>query len=373
MSWAVEERPQRLSELVGQPSLKAVLQRLNQRSEWPTALLLSGVRGIGKTSAARIEAAAAVAPDGQGDVSFNSPEALAVFNGKSNSLIEIDAASHGLVDDIRSLRDMLQYSIGSHRTVVLDEVHSMSREAFNALLKVLEEPSPDTSFVLTTTEPSKLPDTIVSRCLHFELHHIPQEMIVKRLQDISISRSVEVEIALLEAIAERSHGGMRDAIMLLEQAANAGWVTEEQFEQATGDGDESVQILIQCGLGDLPQAIKLADDAWKRTGDPARILHRMTEALRDCALIAASAAPHMSVQRLQARQQLMNKVGLDGVHKMMSILWEASARLRLSERERHNLDLTVAQLCKKIPTQQQPVQSKPQTLSLSDLAELPRI
>jgi DNA polymerase-3 subunit gamma/tau len=193
-------RPQTFDEMVGQKHIRPILKRLVVNQEkLPPVLLFAGTRGTGKTTAARIIAKALnCTPEPPLDPNANRPcnecpSCLAVTIGNSLDVLEVDAASNGGVAEIRKIKDMVGYAVGGQwRVVLLDEAHSMSKEAFNALLKVLEEPPPQTLFVLLTTEPGKIIDTIVSRSMSFDFRRVTVADIVERLKFIAANENIQV-------------------------------------------------------------------------------------------------------------------------------------------------------------------------------------
>ena len=272
-SLALDWRPQRLADLVGQRHVRAILLSVLRSGDIPSAFLFSGPRGTGKTSTARIVAAALTSPDSGGDVDLSSKAAQATLAGLSPDILEIDAASNGTIDDVRDLQQTLLYStFHGWRVVLLDEAHGMSRPAFDALLKTLEEPPDRTLFILLTTEPSKLPDTVLSRCMPLAFRSISLTDIVSRLQQISKDSPVE----LLKAIAERSEGGLRDAIMLLQQVLVLGISTTDQLDQLLGMHDFAPSLVSAIESADALTALKVADEALALM-DPEVMLDQLSD------------------------------------------------------------------------------------------------
>jgi DNA polymerase-3 subunit gamma/tau len=218
--WHLKYRPQVLKDLYGQEIVQKSLSNLIGSGKMPHALLFSGPRGTGKTSTARIVAKSLNCEDGPTLAPCGEcPACKAIELGNSFDVIEIDAASNNGVDQIRELiaSSMLAPIQGCFRTFVLDEVHMLTAQAQNAFLKTLEEPAPNTLFVLATTEEHRLLDTITSRCLHLRFKPMSAGDIEASLTDIAHRERIAVEDGVLRAIAASSRGGMRDAIQLLYQ------------------------------------------------------------------------------------------------------------------------------------------------------------
>lgn len=214
-------RPQYFQDLVGQEQVTTTLANSLTRKQISHAYLFSGPRGTGKTSAAKIFAKAVNCIHGPAAEPCNECESCkAITEGSLLDVIEIDAASNRGVDEIRDLRDKVKYAPTEvrHKVYIIDEVHMLTTEAFNALLKTLEEPPSHVIFILATTEPHKLPATIISRCQRFPFRRIPHHYVVQRLQHVVEQEGVTADVTALEQIARVSDGGLRDALSLLDQA-----------------------------------------------------------------------------------------------------------------------------------------------------------
>ncbi|RUR16984.1 DNA polymerase III subunit gamma/tau [Legionella sp. km535] len=214
-------RPRTFSQLVGQEHInKALINALNQQ-RLHHAYLFTGTRGVGKTSVARILAKALNCETGISSTPCLQCDACnAIEQGRFIDLIEIDGASKTRVEDTRDVLDNVQYAPtnGRFKIYLIDEVHMLSQHSFNALLKTLEEPPAHVKFILATTDPQKLPVTVLSRCLQFNLKHLPADLISKHLQLILNDEHINYEVQALNILAQAAHGSMRDALSLLDQA-----------------------------------------------------------------------------------------------------------------------------------------------------------
>src|SRR5256885_2661315 len=213
-------RPQRFSDVIGQEHVTQTLSNCNQRSRIAHAYLFCGQRGTGKTTIARIFAKCLNCTGGpKVDFDDNDPRCQEITEGRSLDGLEIDGASNRGIDEIRELRETAKFAPASSKfkIYILDEVHMLTKEAFNAPLKTLEEPPPHVKFMFATTEPEKVLPTILSRCQRFDLRRIPVALIVKHLAEISAKEKVQIEEAALYAIARGAEGGMRDAESALDQ------------------------------------------------------------------------------------------------------------------------------------------------------------
>src|SRR5579859_1255786 len=206
-------RPQRFSDVVGQEHVTQTLSRAIEQKRIAHAYLFCGPRGTGKTTIARIFAKCLNCTDGpRADFSEDDPRCREITEGRSLDVLEIDGASNRGIEEIRELRETVKYAPSSSRfkIYIIDEVHMLTKEAFNALLKTLEEPPAHVKFMFATTEPEKVLPTILSRCQRFDLRRIPSALIVSHLATIATKEKVKIEPAALEAIARGADGGMRD-------------------------------------------------------------------------------------------------------------------------------------------------------------------
>ena len=253
-------RPGTFEELIGQPHVVQTLRNAILRQQVAHAYLFSGMRGVGKTTAARILAKALNCEKGPTPEPCGQCEScLEITRGNSVDVIEIDGASNTGVDDVRELRENVKFSPfrGTYRIYIIDEVHMLSNSAFNALLKTLEEPPPHAVFIFATTEVHKIPPTITSRCQHFNFRRIPRREIIARLQEVVTHVGVTINERSLGAMARASEGSMRDALSLLDQAVAFGGesIAEHDVDEMLGAvPDELVSRIVQTVVTQDPAA-----------------------------------------------------------------------------------------------------------------------
>ncbi len=235
MSLYNKYRPRHFTDVHGQEHVVATLEKAASSGKLAHAYLFAGSRGIGKTTIARLLAKELMVR-GIEDETLRKKIQQGVDEGSIVDLLEIDAASNRGIDDIRELIEKVQYSpvVASAKVYIIDEVHMLTKEAFNALLKTLEEPPEFVYFILATTELNKIPTTIQSRCQCFPFRHIRDDDIVRRLQYITDQEHISIERDALRAIAHASEGGMRDAISLLDQMQSLENITLEDVKKRTG-------------------------------------------------------------------------------------------------------------------------------------------
>jgi DNA polymerase III subunit gamma/tau len=263
-------RPQTFAELIGQDAMVQTLGNAIKRDRLAHAFLMTGVRGVGKTSTARLIAKAlnCIGPDGQGGPTIAPcgvcEPCVAIAEGRHIDVIEMDAASHTGVDDVREIIEAVRYSAVSarYKIYIIDEVHMLSKNAFNALLKTLEEPPGHVKFLFATTEVNKVPITVLSRCQRFDLKRIPTEMLASHFAEIALKEAVNAEAEALTLVAQAAEGSVRDGLSILDQAiAHAdmevdGKVTAAQVRDMLGLSDRgAVRRLLGLILAGDAQAM----------------------------------------------------------------------------------------------------------------------
>src|SRR4051812_3829825 len=259
-------RPRTFDDLIGQDAMVRTLSNAFETGRIPQAWMLTGVRGVGKTTTARILARGLnyQRPDGTGGPTIRMPDlgvhCQAIMESRHVDVLEMDAASHTGVDDVRQITDGVRYAPASarYKVYIIDEVHMLSEKAFNAFLRTLEEPPPHAKFVFATTEIRKVPVTILSRCQRFDLRRIEADRLIAHLRAICGLEGVEAEPEALAAIARAAEGSVRDALSLLDQAIahGAGRVAADTVRDMLGLADRAQVIdLFEATMrGDVPAA-----------------------------------------------------------------------------------------------------------------------
>jgi len=275
-------RPSNFSQLVGQEHVSATLRQAIKQSRVSHSYLFCGPRGCGKTTTARIIAKAVNCLDIQdGDPCDACANCKSVNGGQFMDIIELDAASNRGIDEIRDIREKVNFSPaqGQRKVYIIDEAHMLTDAASNAFLKTLEEPPPHVIFVLCTTEAHRILPTIISRCQRFDFRRISSELIYGRLADITEAEGVSVDPEALRQVARHSSGSLRDAENLLEQlvVSSSGSVTQKQVEQFLGldDGENSLELVKYLLMGNTSAALTAVNRAaWG--GTDLRQLHKQT-------------------------------------------------------------------------------------------------
>jgi len=288
-------RPQRFSEVVGQEEITRTLRNAVMSGDVAHAYLFSGERGIGKTSIARILARAVNCLSPQdGEPCNTCANCKTIMENRSLDIMEIDGASNRGIDHIRRLRDEVAFAPTDLKTKVyiIDEVHMLTNEAFNALLKTLEEPPPHVVFIFATTEPHKVPRTIISRCQAFDFRKIPQAKITSLLSKIAEAEEIPISPEAISLIAKRANGGMRDAEVMLEQAASysAEEITEELLLDMLGLVGSEVheEFLRAIENGDKKEILATIDSLVDRGKDLETFLSDLVALVRDRMITADS-------------------------------------------------------------------------------------
>jgi DNA polymerase-3 subunit gamma/tau len=279
-------RPRSFSQLVGQEHInKALIKSLNQQ-RLHHAYLFTGTRGVGKTSVARLMAKALNCEQGvSSEPCLQCDACVAIEQGRFIDLIEIDGASKTRVEDTRDILENVQYAptSGRYKIYLIDEVHMLSQHSFNALLKTLEEPPAHVKFLLATTDPQKIPVTVLSRCLQFNLKHLSSDIIVPHLSHILNEEAYPFEEDVLPLIAKAAHGSMRDALSLLDQAIASSDATLRAAEVKAILGytqhDYALQLLQALALLDAPQLITISRQIASEGGHFSYVLNELLDNL----------------------------------------------------------------------------------------------
>ena len=283
-------RPATFDDLIGQDAMVRTVSNAFEAARIPQAWILTGVRGVGKTTTARILARALnyELPDGSiAGPAIRMPvlglHCQAIMESRHIDVIEMDAASHNGVDDVRQINDAIRYAPVSarYKVYILDEVHMLSTQAFNALLKTLEEPPPHAKFIFATTEIRKVPITILSRCQRFDLRRVDAATLVAHLKAIAGKEAIEVDPEALALIARAAEGSVRDALSLLDQAIAhaAGPVQAEHVRQMLGLADRArvIDLFEALMRGDIAAALTELRAQYDIGADPAVVLTDLAE------------------------------------------------------------------------------------------------
>jgi DNA polymerase-3 subunit gamma/tau len=289
-------RPQSFADLIGQDAMVRTLTNAFASGRLPQAWILTGVRGVGKTTTARILARALnyELPDGSiKGPTIDMPKlglhCQAIIESRHVDVIEMDAASHNGVDDVRQINEAVRYApvTARHKVYILDEVHMLSGAAFNALLKTLEEPPPHVKFVFATTEIRKVPVTVLSRCQRFDLRRVEGAVLVTHLQGICAKEGIAADSEALALIARAAEGSVRDALSLLDQgiahagrdAANNVALRAEDVRQMLGLADRArvIDLFEALMCGDMAAALKELRDQYDSGADPMVVLGDLAE------------------------------------------------------------------------------------------------
>ncbi len=349
-------RPQQFDELVGQEHVAQALSNAIRTNRVGHAYLFTGARGVGKTSAARILAKALNCLHGPTPVPCNKCEICRSINsGDDVDVLEIDGASNRGIDEIRQLRQNVNVRPSRTRLkiYIIDEVHMLTREAFNALLKTLEEPPEHVKFIFCTTEPAKIPITILSRCQRFDFAGIRTESIVRRLRQIVDSEKLEADDEALGLLARRATGSMRDAQSLLEQllAFSSEKITVDHVHSMLGTaGDQRLARLIDCLVRRQPaEALAELDAAAGEGVDLALLVEQILYYLRDCMAASLGCSPdtflYASPTGGPRVAETGKRLGLQTVLAAMQILDHTLARLRFSTQTRTLTELALVRIC----------------------------
>lgn len=299
-------RPHRFSDVVGQESVVRLIESALNQNRLFSSWLFSGASGVGKTTVARILAAS--------------------LTDVPSDILEIDAASHGSVSDVRSLREMVQYApVGKARVLILDEAHMLSNFAFDALLKIMEETPKNVYFIFITTQEDRIPETILSRCMHIPFSEISSDQILSYLLTVSKKEQIEIEDEVLAEISLLKAPSVRSALSLLEQVDIEDSLTLEQYHAKHGQADAGFLIMAACRLGKLQKALEITRCHVSLYGN-AWVLDRVSSACVEVCRIHTGAASHLSFSGV--RESLAYSLSSEQAVASLEIVWNALSQSR---------------------------------------------
>jgi DNA polymerase III subunit gamma/tau len=348
-------RPQSFQDVVGQEHITQTLQNALLQEKFSHAYLFSGPRGTGKTSAAKILAKAVNCERAPVAEPCNECQScIGITDGSISDVLEIDAASNNGVDEIRDIRDKVKYapSAVKYKVYIVDEVHMLSIGAFNALLKTLEEPPRHVIFLLATTEPHKIPLTIISRCQRFDFRRITAQSIVGRMRTIIEDQQVLVSDEALQVVARAADGGMRDALSLLDQVISfsEGEVSLEDVLTITGSVSHRFLTSIVAAINqqDIHSALKSLDQMMENGKDPIRFLEDLIFYYRDMLLFQTAPQLEEVMQRQAIDEEfesIARDINRDSIYEIIEILNKSQQEMKWTNHPRIFLEMALVKLC----------------------------
>jgi len=350
-------RPQRFAELIGQEAMVQTLGNAIKRDRIAHAFLMTGVRGVGKTSTARLIAKALNCEHGPTIDPCGVCEAcVAIAEGRHIDVVEMDAASNTGVDDVREIIEAVRYSsvTARYKVYIIDEVHMLTKNAFNALLKTLEEPPAHVKFLFATTEINKVPVTVLSRCQRFDLRRIPADMLAAHFAGIAEKEAVTVEPEALALVARAAEGSVRDGLSILDQAIahadseSGGVVTASQVREMLGLSDRGAvrrlfQLLLAADALPVLAALKAQHDLGV---EPLAVLRGLMEACHGITLakVGAPPDPAQSEEERAAFAELADKLSFALLHRLWQMLLKGHDEVTRAAEPREALEMALLRL-----------------------------
>lgn len=354
--YARKYRPNTFEEMIGQKPVVQTLQNAIKNNRVAQAYIFSGMRGVGKTTAARIFAKALNCQHGPAPIPCNKCEfCRAITEDRSVDVLEIDGASNRGIDEVRSLREGVKYRPihSRYKIIIIDEVHMLTREAFNALLKTLEEPPPHTVFVFATTEFHKVPATIVSRCQHFEFKKISQKEIINHLLSITQKEKITISSFGLNLIAEAADGSLRDAQSLLDQAVafSGDNISDEDLKEILGVINREILFEFSTAILEeksdviFPLVEKVIDNGY----DLRFFYKELIQHFRNLLLITSVKKPEellpLREEDMKKFQEEAKKASSEEFLRYLVVLQQGEQGLKFSSHPRIYLEVLLVKLC----------------------------
>jgi DNA polymerase-3 subunit gamma/tau len=354
--YARKYRPKTFEEMIGQKPVVQTLQNAIKNNRVAQAYIFSGMRGVGKTTAARILAKALNCQQGPTPTPCNKCEfCRAVDEDRSVDVLEIDGASNRGIDEVRSLREGVKYKPihSRYKVIIIDEVHMLTREAFNALLKTLEEPPPHTIFIFATTEFHKVPATIVSRCQHFEFKKISQKEIINHLLSITQKENITISSYGLNLIAEAADGSLRDAQSLLDQAVafSGEHINEDDLKEILGVMNREILFEFSSAIiQEKPDQIFSLVEKVVDNGYDLRFFHKeLIQHFRNMLLVSSVKNPQeflpLREEDVQKLKEEAERASPEEILRYLVALQQGEQGLRFSSHPRIYLEVLLVKLC----------------------------
>lgn len=374
-------RPRKFEDIVGQQHVTRTLQNAISQNKFSHAYLFSGPRGTGKTSAAKIFAQTINCEKMPTKEPCNEcASCRGILDGSISDVIEIDAASNTSVDDIREIRDKIKYasSVVPYKVYIIDEVHMISVNAFNALLKTLEEPPPHVVFILATTEPHKIPLTIISRCQRFDFKSISNKAIIGRLREIMEFENIPISNEALEAIALAAEGGMRDALSILDQTISYsdGEIDVDDVLAVTGGVSQNILTEIATAMyeRDTERTLLLFDSLIENGKDPSRFVFDFIYFLRDILFYKTNPRLEEYLERAIVTDefiQLTETVDVDWIQYAIEQFTECEQQIKWTTSPKVFVEITLLTVANRFSKQEEQAVSSNELIQLTNrIAEL---